>query len=101
MNHTIYFKDKHGDAAAITQIILQAGELARALGIGTSPADLLVAAVNGAVNIKPTTPLNPTDTPTLTLNQLLERSAALLNDVDPALAQELRKRRIVLMAVLS
>ena len=101
MNRTIYFKDECGNSAAITQIILQAGELARALGIGTSPADLLVAAVNGKISIKPATPINPTDTPTLTLLQTLERAAILLDDVDPALAQELRKRRIVLMAVLS
>ena len=98
MQRTIYFKDKHGDANRLTEIITQTGEIAHALGVGDTAGDLLAAIANGAIGLQATqsTP-NPSR---LTLTQIIERAAAALQNTDPHLAEELRQKKVAIMALL-
>jgi hypothetical protein len=95
---TIYFKTRTPEH--VTDIVTKAGEIAKAHSVGTAADDLLDAIVSGKLSVQPahTQPLDPN--PRLTLAQTLERSAAALQDVDPLLAEELRKRLWLIRAAL-
>lgn len=100
MQRTLYFKDKHGNAGRLTEIITRTGEIAQALGVGDTASDLLVAIANDALVLQTNQPLNPNDLDQLTLTQILERAAAALQGTAPELAEELRRKRVAIMALL-